>query len=723
MSHFPHIKYAGLSDVGRKRKNNEDSYGLFPEIGVFCVADGMGGGDDGEVASAATVHAVEMFAKANPLQPEVGYSNESMVAGLRGAVNSASSWILKRAQEKSLKGCGSTFVGLLLDPCRPDTPIALHAGDSRLYRIRGRSIQQITKDHSAAELIGAKDENEINPMFRGMILRAVGIQKSVDVDATPFQVKQGDRILICSDGLSKMISDKQIASIVKESDTVETAAKKLVSAANEAGGLDNVTVVLVEVGKLPPALPAVDLDVPRFDQVSDDTVHADRHTLDTSSETGVSFDLGTATSSTNTSCRTEGTGATEQATVTIPEDDSEGVADLEAFEAEASANTDNPADTASASEEDAKSKSKVGLWIVAAVIAVVVVAAAVIFFGARNKGGSGGERRHGVMPPYQGVRPYQSTPPVQISDSNNQTNASGEESEGKANAERIRQEQESKERKLRVEEERMRKEKEVKAEQDRLRKEAELKRVEEERIRREKEMERAKEEQRQKEDAARQKAERERLRREKEEALKRAEEERLRKEAELKKAEEERKRMEAEREQKAKLEKERAEKEKALLEKLARKKSAALAERRRKAAFEALRRVCEDRSAIAFVRKIQGIADKNSVNEICLMFRPVLTAHTKEEMEKSAASLIRVMQPIVVKLTECADMYKSDALAELKDPMTSADYKKELKDVPAKMDEFLLNSRRIIGKNAEELDVLLACVQMIEMVPLWFDSF
>jgi hypothetical protein len=81
------------------------------------------------------------------------------------------------------------------------------------------------------------------------------------------------------------------------------------------------------------------------------------------------------------------------------------------------------------------------------------------------------------------------------------------------------------------------------------------------------------------------------------------------------------------------------------------------------------------------------------------------------------------MQPIVVKLTECADMYKSDALAELKDPMTSADYKKELKDVPAKMDEFLRNSRRIIGKNAEELDVLLACVQMIEMVPLWFDSF
>ena len=385
MSHFPHIKYAGLSDVGRKRKNNEDSYGLFPEIGVFCVADGMGGGDDGEVASAATVHAVEMFAKANPLQPKVGYSNESMVAGLRGAVNSASSWILKRAQEKSLKGCGSTFVGLLLDPCRPDTPIALHAGDSRLYRIRGRSMQQITKDHSAAELIGAKDENEINPMFRGMILRAVGIQKSVDVDATPFQVKQGDRILICSDGLSKMISDKQIASIVKESDTVETAAKKLVSAANEAGGFDNVTVVLVEVGKLPPALPAVDLDVPRFDQVSDDTVHADRHTLDTSSETGVSFDLGTATSSTNTSCRTEGTGATEQATVTIPEDDSESVAALEAFEAEVSASPDKTASDILATDVKKKSKSNAVLWVAAAAVVLTAAAIAMILFGGEKR--------------------------------------------------------------------------------------------------------------------------------------------------------------------------------------------------------------------------------------------------------------------------------------------------------------------------------------------------
>lgn len=711
MSHFPHIKYAGLSDVGRKRKNNEDSYGLFPEIGVFCVADGMGGGDDGEVASAATVRAVEMFAKANPLPPKAGFSKDSMVAGLRGAVNSASSWILKRAQEKGLKGCGSTFVGVLFDPCCPDTAIALHAGDSRLYRVRGRSIQQITKDHSAAELIGAKDENEINPMFRGMILRAVGIQKSVEVDATPFQVKQGDRIIICSDGLSKMISDRQIVSIVKESDAVETAVKALVAAANEAGGFDNVTAVVVEVDKMPPALPAVELDVPRFDEVADNSVHADRNTLDTSSETGVSFDLGTATSSTNTSCRTEATGATEQTAITIPEDDSDSAADPGTFEAEIPVSPNKTVGEDSAEEVNKKSKSNVGLWIAATAITLVAVAVAVAMI-----------RKPAVV----------SESPESVVGKAVETNSiyearkAEELRQQRIMEERNRQEREATERLVRVEEEeRIRKENEAKsaAEQERLRREVELKRAEEERIRREKETERAKEELRLKEEAARRQAEHERMRREKEAEHKRAEEIRIRREAELKRAEEERKRMEAERARRAKLEKERAEKEKALLEQLTKKKSAALAERRRKAAFEALRRVCEDKSAIAFVRKIKGIADAGSVNDICRMFRPVLAAHTKEEMEKSAVELIRVMEPIVVKLTECAEMYKSDALSELKDPMTSADYKKELKDVPTKMDDFLRNSRRIVGRDAEDFDVHLACAQMIEMVPLWFDAF
>ena len=256
MTHFPHILFAAKSDVGRKRKNNEDAFGMFPDIGVFCVADGMGGGDDGEVASAATVRAIDAFAKECPLPPNATYPIDGIVAGIRKAVSGASLWIYERAKKKGLKGCGSTFVGVCLDAANPNEAVALHAGDSRLYHIRGGRMRQVTKDHSAAELIGAKDENELNPMFRGMILRAVGIQPKVEIERTELSLKENDWILICSDGLTKMVSDKKILKTIRTADNAVGAVEALVNAANDNGGLDNVTVVLLKIGKLPPPLPA-----------------------------------------------------------------------------------------------------------------------------------------------------------------------------------------------------------------------------------------------------------------------------------------------------------------------------------------------------------------------------------------------------------------------------------------------------------------------------------
>lgn len=255
MGAFPHIRYAAKSDIGRKRTNNEDSFGAFPESGIFCVADGMGGGDDGEVASAATVKAIGRFTKECPLPAKYTYPIEGIVSGVRAAVNSASAWIAKRTQQKGLKGCGSTFVGICFDAAKPNTAIALHAGDSRLYRIRGRSIEQITTDHSAAELIGAKDDKDINPMFRGMILRAVGIQPAVELERTEVSLKVGDRILICSDGLSRMVDDKKLLSIVRSGKELQTTVEKLIATANSAGGIDNITVELIEVGEFPDPLP------------------------------------------------------------------------------------------------------------------------------------------------------------------------------------------------------------------------------------------------------------------------------------------------------------------------------------------------------------------------------------------------------------------------------------------------------------------------------------
>ena len=262
---FPHLSFAARSELGLKRKSNEDSFGTFPAIGVWCVADGMGGGDDGEIASAEVIQKVDEFCRGNPFPCGACYSGVAVARGVTAAVNVASNWIFDRAEKKGLKGCGSTFVAAVFDASRPERAIALHAGDSRLYRIRGRDIKQITKDHSAAELVGAKSDADLNPMFRGMILRAVGILRSVEVETTIFDVKRGDIVLICSDGLSKMVPDKKIVSLVNKCTSAKAAVDVLIDAAYKAGATDNVTVEIVIVGDLPHPVSAVVAEVSSAD--------------------------------------------------------------------------------------------------------------------------------------------------------------------------------------------------------------------------------------------------------------------------------------------------------------------------------------------------------------------------------------------------------------------------------------------------------------------------
>ena len=247
---YSHLSVAAVTDMGRRRKNNEDAYGSYRENGVFCVADGMGGAEDGEVASHATVDAVkamlDRFAR-----DEKPLSLYAMKACLIRAVNEASAWIFNRSQKCGTRGTGTTFVSFCLDPEKPDSALALHAGDSRLYRIRTNKIAQITQDHSAAALAGVKDERELNPMFRGVVMRAVGVSESVELELTPFDVADGDVIFICSDGLTKMLSDEEILGIVCAKKDVQETAQALIDEANAHGGDDNVTVVLVRVGALP----------------------------------------------------------------------------------------------------------------------------------------------------------------------------------------------------------------------------------------------------------------------------------------------------------------------------------------------------------------------------------------------------------------------------------------------------------------------------------------
>ena len=241
---FAHVRFGVRTDVGRKRRNNEDAHG------VFCVADGMGGAQDGEVASRAVVESLAgLLPRWAAFDPPM--AQEDRLDALARALDAASFWVKSYADSQGKKGCGSTFVGICLDPADPAKATAVHAGDSRIYRVRGRKIVQITRDHSVAQMAGVKDEKELSPMFRSLILRAVGIKPAVEAERTPFDIAEGDRILVCSDGLSRMVPDKEIARIVEAAESPNAAADALVDRANELGGKDNVTVVAVFVGALP----------------------------------------------------------------------------------------------------------------------------------------------------------------------------------------------------------------------------------------------------------------------------------------------------------------------------------------------------------------------------------------------------------------------------------------------------------------------------------------
>ena len=256
---FKHLSYSAQSDVGLARKNNEDAFGAFPEYGVFCVADGMGGGDDGEVASRTVVRFMGNFLRSYPVPRDCAYAMDDLLDGIRAVVNEASDWLFVRSRSLGLRNCGSTVAVLSFNGAFPQTAFALHAGDSRVYRFRKGALEQMTKDHSLAVSMGI-DEKRLTAKMRSVVMRAVGIESAVRLDSTVIEIEEGDRLLICSDGLTRMVPDKTISNILKISPTAEVAVPRLVSEANKAGGIDNVTVIAVDVGKLPPQRPQVSMD-------------------------------------------------------------------------------------------------------------------------------------------------------------------------------------------------------------------------------------------------------------------------------------------------------------------------------------------------------------------------------------------------------------------------------------------------------------------------------
>lgn len=244
------------SDIGRVRNLNQDDCGEFVDAGsgthLLVVADGMGGHRGGEVASQIAVQQIgDVFKR--------GTSPDAQ-ALLEQALREANQCIFERANnEAELEGMGTTAVALLLDG--QHEAVLGHVGDSRAYRMRQGKLEQLTADHSVVgELVRrgqlSPEEARHHPQSNE-ILRALGTRSDVEIEFTRVDVQPGDQFLMCSDGLSGMLSDQAIAQVLSEHPADEVPPR-LIELANEAGGMDNIT---VQIAVLPPAEPDLETTV------------------------------------------------------------------------------------------------------------------------------------------------------------------------------------------------------------------------------------------------------------------------------------------------------------------------------------------------------------------------------------------------------------------------------------------------------------------------------
>lgn len=249
----------GETDTGRVRDHNEDSFVVDPALGLFVVADGVGGGNAGEVASAMlTEFAYEGVAEFVEEHPVDGTApSEELIATyqdfLPGLLERASEHIYRRSQEElECRGMATTCV---LVKILGNRAIICHVGDSRLYLLRGEKIYQITQDHSLArELMdkGVLTEQDLPTFrYRNVILRSVGLQPTVQVDTLLLDLFAGDRIVLCSDGLSDLVRPEDVRELAAQAEP-RVAVPALVAAANAAGGTDNITLVMLQVLGTPP---------------------------------------------------------------------------------------------------------------------------------------------------------------------------------------------------------------------------------------------------------------------------------------------------------------------------------------------------------------------------------------------------------------------------------------------------------------------------------------
>jgi len=255
------LAHVECTDVGKVRDHNEDTIGAQPDIGLWVLADGMGGYNAGEVASGIAVKTiVDMVTEAckrekrGDIESSTGYMRQTIV--LRDAIHRANKVINQTAQSQpQCEGMGTTLVASLFY----DNKVSIaHVGDSRMYRLRGNRFERITMDHSLLqELVDRgfySQEEAQRSTNRNYVTRALGVEANVEVEVQEIEVQKGDYFLMCSDGLPDMVEDEDIhLTISTFANDVRTVGEQLIKLTNDNGGRDNVSVILVRVADAFPA--------------------------------------------------------------------------------------------------------------------------------------------------------------------------------------------------------------------------------------------------------------------------------------------------------------------------------------------------------------------------------------------------------------------------------------------------------------------------------------
>jgi len=250
------VTSAALTDSGLRREGNEDSFCSRPDIGLYLVADGMGGHAAGEVASKLAVEVIEAFindtkdADVNrtwpfPYDPALSLDGNRMKAAFRLANRRLAAAM---DADDSLRGMATTAVGLLLGT---SAPVVAHVGDSRMYMFRAGKLKQVTQDHSwVGEQVRAgmlSDADARRHPWRNVVTRAIAGGDDPEVEIADLTLAKADRLLLCSDGLCAVVPPEGIEAIFKKALTLEATCKALIDAANAGGGPDNITVVMLSV--------------------------------------------------------------------------------------------------------------------------------------------------------------------------------------------------------------------------------------------------------------------------------------------------------------------------------------------------------------------------------------------------------------------------------------------------------------------------------------------